>query len=525
MLQRTFNMNRTALRGWLFVGGLVAIAANLFAAFATQHTIGAMGAVTPFALAVRGLELRLIPYINLIAFPLTTLIILVYLWPIVAFAAAPDTPPSALVRRRVVGTPATIAGLGFAPWLLSCILFPLLTIFTFGRWSGELVSQQVFSPLVSGFLAAATSYLILDWISRARIVPLVFPAGRVAEVSGAIAPGVRVRMFIFLLAVAFAPLFTMLGLIRSAVVRVEAGVPMENVIDVVARAGQVTFVVYVLIGVALTMLLGATLTRPLMAMANALRRVRAGDLNVHLQVGSGDEVGVLQDGVNALVDSLREREHILNTFGRVVDPSIRDRLLSGELRLEGELRTASVLFCDLRGFTAMAESTPPTEVVTTLNQFFSVITAWVGECGGLVDKFIGDAVLVVFGLFERDDNGGGAADAVRCALGIRRQLEALNRTRIADGQCALAVAVSIHTGEVLAGRIGAEDRHDYTVIGDTVNVASRLQMACKEQNCDVMVSQATFERAVLAGIEASIAAESIVALRGRHEPVRAYVLG
>jgi len=517
-------MDRSSLRRWLFVGGLVAISANLFAAVATQQTIGAMGAVTPFALAVRGVELRILPYINLVAYPLTTLIILVYLWPVVAFAASTDATPSALVRRRVVGTPATIAALGFAPWLMTCVLFPVLTIATFGRWSGELVSQQIFSPLVSGFLAAATSYLILDWISRSRIVPLVFPAGRVAEVTGAIVPGVRLRMFIFLLAVAFAPLFTMLGLIRSAVVRIEAGVPMANVIGVVAEAGQVTFLVYVILGLALTMLLGATLTRPLRDMANALRRVRAGDLGVHLQVGSGDEVGMLQDGVNALVDSLREREHILGTFGRVVDPSIRDRLLSGELRLEGELRTASVLFCDLRGFTAMAESTPPAEVLATLNQFFSVMTGWVGECGGLVDKFIGDAILVVFGLFERDDDGGGAAAAVRCALGIRSQLAMLNQTRTRLGQPPLAVAVSVHTGELLAGRIGAEDRHEYTVIGDTVNVAARLQQACKEQGCDVMVSEATYDRARKDAVELAIAAENVIALRGRTEPVRAFVL-
>jgi len=517
-------MNVSSLRAWLLLGSVTAIATNIFGSLATRQTIGAMGAVSPFALAVRGMELSIIPYYNLIAFPLMTTIIVIYLWPILAYAAqrAPAAPPL-IVQRRVVGAPSTIAALGFAPWLLSCVLFPSLTVARFGHWSGELVSQQVFSPLVSGFLAAATSYLVLDWMFRARVIPLVFPAGRVGDVTGASTPGVRARMFVFLLAVAFAPLFTMLGLIRSAVARIQAGVPTDSVMQVIAQAANITFVVYVLLGIALTVLLGATLTRPLMAMAAALRRVRGGDLDVHLQVGSADEVGALQDGVNALVDTLREREHILKTFGRVVDPSIRDQLLLGELRLEGELRIASVLFCDLRGFTALAEQATPTEVVATLNEFFTVTTGWVRECNGLVDKFIGDAILVVFGLFE-DDHAAGAADAVRCALGLRDKLVALNQQRAARRQAALAVAVSVHTGEVLAGRIGAQDRHEYTVIGDTVNVAARLQQSCKEQGLDVMISQATHELAARCGVVAPIASEDVVRLRGRNEPVRVFAI-
>lgn len=516
-------MDVSSLRRWLFFGGVVTIGANLFGSFATGQTIGAMGAISPFALGVRAMELSVLPMFNLIAFPLTLVIILTYLWPIIWFSLQHDVLPSLLVQRRVVGAPAAVAALGFAPWLLSVAFFPALTVIRFGEWSGELVSQQVFSPLVSGFLAAATSYLVLDWVFRSRIVPLVFPAGHVADLTGAMSPGVRARMFIFLLAVAFAPMFTMLGLIRSAIGRVQAGMAVESVMQMIAHAGNVTFLVYLLLSVGLTFLLGATLTRPLIAMAAALRRVRRGDLDVHLRVGAADEVGALQEGVNALVESLRDREHILNTFGRVVDPSIRDQLLSGELRLEGELRRASVLFCDLRGFTALAEQTTPAEVVTTLNQFFTVTTAWVRECNGLVDKFIGDAILVVFGLFENDSHAG-AADAVRCAMGIRSKLLGLNAERAALGQAPLAVAVSVHTGEVLAGRIGAEDRHEYTVIGDTVNVASRLQQTCKEQNVEVLITHATHTLAAGCGVVAPIASEDLIQLRGRSEPVRVFAI-
>ncbi len=516
-------MDVLSLRRWLLFGGVVTVGANLFGSFATGQTIGAMGAVSPFALAVRTMELSVLPAFNLVAFPMTLASIVVYLWPILWFSLQRQALPSPLVQRRVVGAPAAVAALGFAPWLLSLVVFPTITVMRFGQWSGELVSQQIFSPLVSGFLAAATSYLVLDWVFRARIVPLIFPAGHVADLTGAVSPGVRARMFIFLMAVAFAPMFTMLGLVRSTIGRVQAGMPVDSVMQIIGHAANVAFLVYVLLSIGLTFLLGATLTRPLITMAAALRRVRRGDLDVHLRVGAADEVGALQEGVNALVDSLRDREHILNTFGRVVDPSIRDQLLSGELRLEGELRRASVLFCDLRGFTTFAEQTTPAEVVATLNQFFTVATGWVRECNGLVDKFIGDAILVVFGLFENDSHAG-AADAVRCAMGIRSKLAALNAERAALGQAPLAVAVSVHTGEVLAGRIGAQDRHEYTVIGDTVNVASRLQQTCKEQNIEVMITHATHALAAGCGVVAPIASEDIIQLRGRSEPVRVFAI-
>ena len=217
----------------------------------------------------------------------------------------------------------------------------------------------------------------------------------------------------------------------------------------------------------------------------------------------------------------------MQTFGRIVDPSVRDRLLGGQLRLGGELRHASVLICDLRGFTAFAEQEPPDVVVATLNEFFTVMTAWVRECGGFVDKFIGDAMLVVFGLFEPDGGspGAGAAEAVRCATGIGERLGELNRLRAASRRSPLAVSGGIHSGEVLAGTIGAAERHEYTVIGDTVNVAARLQELCKERGTAFLVSAATYDAAQARGFPGTAHAPETVTLRGRIEPISILRLG
>jgi adenylate cyclase len=517
--------DRRNIRVWIALGFLAVLCANVLAIATTNLAFPVMGAVSDFARAVRAHDQPLTPYYNAVVIPVTTAFILFYIWPIIThFRYQAGQSPSPMVQSRVVSAPLVVAGMGFVPWLVGCLVFPALTIHHFGRWSPELASQQVLSPLINGFLAATTSYLLLDWLFRVRVVPRVFPSGGITNVPGTIALGVRARFFVFLLAVAFIPMFTMLGLVRATAVRVAGGDTPVPALQALARASDFTFLIYTGLGIALTLLLARTLTRPLGDMAAALRRVQAGDLEARVRVGASDEVGALEDGVNQMVAALREKERILQTFGRVVEPSIRDHLLAGDLRLGGELRDASILFCDLRGFTTLAERNPPADVVATLNEFFGVMTGWVRECDGFVDKFIGDAMLVVFGLFAEETGDGGASDALRCALGMRGRLAELNSRRAAAGRPALAITVAAHTGEVVAGRIGAEDRHEYTVIGDTVNVAARLQQLCKERGCDLLVSEVTYERARAHGCSATVTMRDSVSLRGRAEPVRVFGL-
>src|SRR6185369_14405626 len=395
---------REAVPRWVILGTLIALGANLLASAMNQVTVGLMRSMSEFAVMVRERDLAFLPYYQAVVYPTGLLAIGLYMWPIIRhFRCDPDQPASDLVRRRTISAPLAVAGGGFLPWLMSAFVFPGITIAHFGRWSPELASQQILSPLVNGFLAAAVIYLVLDWLFRAMVVPRVFPDGKLAEVPGAFALGVRGRLVVVLLAVAFAPLFTVLGLIRAAAAHVATGAAASEVLAALTQASQTTFVVYVALGFAFTMLLAGTLTRPLTAAATALRRIQRGDLETRLQPTASDEVGVLEDGVNAMATTLLERDRILQTFGRVVEPAVRDHLLTGELHLGGEVRGATVLFSDLRGFTALAEQMAPGEVVATLNQYFSLMTDWVRSCGGFVDKFMGDAMLVVFGLFTPSD--------------------------------------------------------------------------------------------------------------------------
>ena len=520
---------------WLALAAVIVVAANLLAGVTAYVTIELMHGVSPFAEEARAFELSILPYWRGFAYASGITVMIVYLHPIIGyFRCGASAVASELVQRRVTNAPAVLAFVGFGLWVASIFFFPALTVWHFGHWSPDLMSQQVLGPLVNGFLASTVSYLLVDWLFRAMVTPTVFPQGRVATVSGSLAPGVRTRLLLFLIAVAFIPLFMLLGLVRAAAVRLEAGRPAAEVVASLATASTITFGIFVALGILLTLVVARSLTLPLGSMAAALKRVQGGDLDVAVAVNSADEVGVLADGVNAMVETLRDRERILLTFGRVVEPSVRDRLLAGGVGATGELRTASILFCDLRGFTAMAEHTPATEVVAGLNEFFTAMTVWVRECGGFVDKFIGDAMLVVFGLF---DTGGpdraarpsegvdGAGAAIRCALGMHERLTTLNAVRAGRSQPPLAISIGIHCGDVLAGTIGAADRHEYTVIGDAVNVAARLQQLCKEEARTMLVSDAAYTRARAAGLAVEFTRREAVTLRGRREPIGVFQRG
>lgn len=515
---------RERLPGWLLFVIVIALGANLFAGAMTGITIDLMRSRSPFALAVREFDLRILSSTQVVAYPVATAAVLAYLWPLTAFfwRGESGAGASAVVQRRAVNAPLVIAATGLLPWLLNPVIYPLATLLHFGIWRPELASQQIVSPLVNGFLAATTTFLLIDWVFRRRVMPRVFPAGQVVEVAGSLAPGVRARLLIFLVAVAFAPLFTMLGLIRASAARIGAGADPAVVVPALTHAAQITFAVYVALGMAFTLVLARTFTQPVREIAAALRRLRGGQLATRVRATASDELGVLQDGVNAMAATLEERERILQTFGRVVEPAVRDHLLAGDRNLGGEERYVTVLFCDLRGFTALGERLPPGEVVAILNDYFSAVAAWVRVEGGFIDKFIGDAILGVFGLFDSPAHPSrcqAAAAALRCALGLPARLAALNAARAASGAPPLAVSIGMASGVVIAGTIGAADRFEYTVIGDAVNVAARLQEAAKQRGHGLLVTAVTLDLAAEAGFDHPMEALEPAVVRGRNEAV------
>ncbi len=211
---------------------------------------------------------------------------------------------------------------------------------------------------------------------------------------------------------------------------------------------------------------------PVKALTDSVHQVEDGDLSVQLQGLPKNEIGTLADGFNSMVEGLRQREFIRATFGKFVDPRVVENALgSGKLEMGGRTENAVVLFSDIRGFTAQSEKVTPQQMVEALNTYFTRMVRVIEAEGGLVNKYIGDAMMVVWGgLFGEEPN---AARAIRAAIRMQEELFAYNEEREAQGLWPLYMGIGINEGEVVAGHLGSEDRMEWTVIGDTVNLAQR----------------------------------------------------
>ena len=222
-------------------------------------------------------------------------------------------------------------------------------------------------------------------------------------------------------------------------------------------------------------------------------RVKKGDLTVQARVYGNDAVGFAGEVFNTMTRGLREQERIKDTFGRYVDARIRDEILAGKLTLDGELKQATILFADLRHFTPRVAVTPPMEMIYILNAYFNEMDRAVEKNHGLILQFIGDEVEAVFGAPVQQE--GHERHAVDAALDMRRRLNGLNKRFAREGIAPLSHGIGIHTGTVLAAAVGSQVRSAYSLIGDTVNMASRIQSLTREVDTDILVSEAVQQKA------------------------------
>jgi adenylate cyclase len=242
--------------------------------------------------------------------------------------------------------------------------------------------------------------------------------------------------------------------------------------------------------------------------------VLRGNLRYRSKIDRQDEIGFLSRSFNEMVGGLEEREHIKDTFGRFVSRDVAAAVLDGRVPLAGERREVSILFQDIRGFTSLSERLDPAALLRVLNQFFTEVVAAVEAEGGVVKQFTGDGVMALFGAPEaRPDH---PERAVRAALGIVRRLDGLNALLAQQGMTPLSIGVGIHTGEVIAGLIGPDERVEYGVVGEPVNLASRVEALTKELSAVILVSR---EIAARLGPEFVLGRTALLAVKGKKQPV------
>jgi adenylate cyclase len=272
----------------------------------------------------------------------------------------------------------------------------------------------------------------------------------------------------------------------------------------------------IILGIVIAVLLGFSFSRPISQLVLATKEISKGNFHYRIGMVRKDEFGDLATAFNFMSQELWKKLLMQKSFGRYVSPEVLDMILANpeESWLKGTRSDATVLFTDVRGFTAYSEQREPEEVVENLNEYFRIVTKFILQYGGYVDKFIGDAVLGVFCLpIARADH---AERAVRAAVSMQRELQQADSSR---NQLFSKIGIGINSGVLVSGNLGSQVKIEYSVIGDSVNVASRLNALAGPG--DIVMSRSTYQLAKDIALVKALPSQKV---KGKSEPVEVFQL-
>lgn len=293
---------------------------------------------------------------------------------------------------------------------------------------------------------------------------------------------------------------------------------LEQAIHRSIRDIVITTAVMILLGLVAAFILGKRLTRPIFTLIQASQQIGEGRYDITLPKRS-DEIGQLMESLNRMAAGLKRKEEVENAFIRYMSPNVAGEVLGklGQLRLGGSFVNASVLFADIVGFTSLSEGMTPQAVSELLNDYFSRIAESATAFGGHVDKYIGDCAMMVFGLPPGKEHH--SYSALAAALLLREVVAQLGEQRSRLGLTTVQFRIGVNAGDMVAGNLGSSERMEYTVIGDSVNLASRLSHASEPNQ--IIVTEEMLNIPELAGRVEAIRHCSIK-LRGKAEEVTLY---
>jgi len=409
-----------------------------------------------------------------------------------------DRPATDRERELVLRYPVAWA-VGSAPfWLGAAVLFGAITA------SIDAVAGLVVGVIIclGGLTACALQYLLVERAMR----PVAAQALAGGRPPAGHTPGVGARLTIAWTLATAVPVLAAVGFAFADLLGAELDPGGNDVITAILAL----CVIALATGFTAMRFASRSVSEPLEHMRGALVRVEQGDFEGRVDVEDGSEVGLLQAGFNRMVGGLAERERLRDAFGAFVDPQLTERVLEEGVDLAGEEVDLSVLFMDVRGFTSFSERAAARDVVAALNDLYGDVVPVILRHGGHANKFIGDGLLAIFGAPDRLSDH--ADRAVAAALELSELMEGRD-----DG---LRVGVGVNSGPVVAGTIGGGGRVDFTVIGDTVNTAARVESATRQTGDDVLITEATRER--LATRNGAWAERPPVELKGKTEPIRLF---
>lgn len=401
------------------------------------------------------------------------------------------------LQRKALRYPMIVTLISFSGWVLAGFVFsfvePLITAVVYDVPVPDLVlciRQFLGIVLLGGGVTCMVLFFVVENAWQ-NCLPAFFPKGHLNRVKHGFRVSVRSRLLVVLLGIVLIPL-------PIAWIILISNVKQLHMADALTR-GQVITSLYwemayvtldtLFIVLLLAYLLSKSIVAPLDRIKRTVRAVENNDLTSRVAITSNDELGEVAQGVNAMVASLNESRKTRDSFGRYMCKEIREQIISGGAELEGEMKRVTLVFSDLRNFTGLVEKNHPREVVKILNQYFTEMTLAVKAHKGLILQYVGDEIEAVFGApvgFEDHPEM-----AVQAALEMRTRLKALNERLADQGIPPLCHGIGIHSGAVLAGNIGSQERLSYALVGDTVNTASRIEGLSKVYGADIILSQTT----------------------------------
>jgi adenylate cyclase len=390
-------------------------------------------------------------------------------------------------QQRLLNQPFFFLALNGSVWFCAAVTY------SFYYWNlgmgNKILLGAFLLNLQVGLVSTTVAFFVVEFFLQHRLAPYFFPNGGLSAVPKTIHIRIRTRLIAFLTAINLIPLFTLARGFWSITQTIQETGQVLSAVQVLIFSHAIIFS---LVGIWLTFLVSSNLTRPLKNITSVLKRVKKGDFNHRVSVTSNDELGYVGDVVNDMNAGLQERAFIKKTFGKYVSREVRDEVLSREIPLDGEIRDVSVLFADLRNFTPFVEKTSPRNLVRILNRYFEEMEAAIRNQKGFVLQFIGDEIEAVFGApVPLADHATRAAAA---AMDMNQGLDEVNMILSRQGHPPLQHGIGIHSGTVVAANIGSPSRLSYAMVGDTVNIASRLQDANKQHGTSVIVSSETHSR-------------------------------
>jgi adenylate cyclase len=460
------------------------------------------------------------------------LFLLFWLWPLYRHYFSQKPQDMARIERRIIDLPLVVFAMGWVIALQRYAESVLSYTSQYGPVSLRThlifaVSSLIFGTFVSYLNLELTGLYIRRYIARPFFLannPYGLKRGLAVSLTMRYALMVFSLAMVPLLLALYVPVFSSLDLFSrlfsSHGENLEWALAYENI-----RVFLPVLVIALLTGFLLMfqgisiLLYRSNVQTPVSALVRRMKAVAAGDFDCKTSVLYADELGQLKGHFNMMLDGLVERDKIKDTFGRYVSMEIAEKIMkSGKVNLSGEEIQATVLFSDIRGFTPLSEKLPPVELIRFLNDYFTYITGPITANKGVINKFIGDAVMAIFSpVFGVEDHHEAA---VRAALGMRDALKDFN----AQGKYPeVFFGVGVHSGGLVAGNVGTEARLEYTVLGDTVNVASRIESQTKEAGAQILLSEAAvrgLDRAKFPGVNFTECAP--VLMKGKSAPMVLY---